>query len=96
MLWLLEGGGECGLFNLGTGKARSFRALIEATAAACGRAANIEYVDMPPQMRPNYQYFTEAKTAKLREAGYGAPFTPLEQAVRDYVAGHLAQPDPYL
>jgi ADP-L-glycero-D-manno-heptose 6-epimerase len=96
MLWLLERGGACGLFNLGTGIARSFRALIEATAAACGRPAMIEYVDMPPQMRPNYQYFTEAAMAKLREAGYGAPFTPLEQAVRDYVTQYLAQPDPYL
>jgi ADP-L-glycero-D-manno-heptose 6-epimerase len=96
MLWLLQQGGECGLYNLGTGKAQSFRALIEATGAACGRPPIIEYVDMPPAIRPNYQYFTEARMAKLREAGYGAPFTPLEQAVRDYVTRYLAAADPYL
>jgi ADP-L-glycero-D-manno-heptose 6-epimerase len=96
MLWLLDHGGESGLFNLGTGRAQSFRALIDATAAACGRAPVIEYVDTPPQIRPNYQYFTEAKMAKLRAAGYAAPFTPLDAAVRDYVTRHLAQGDPYL
>jgi ADP-L-glycero-D-manno-heptose 6-epimerase len=96
MLWLLENGGDGGLFNLGTGKAQSFRGLIEATAAACGRAAKVEYVDMPQQMRPNYQYFTEAKMTKLRAAGYTGPFTPLAEAVCDYVTGYLAQLDPYL
>ncbi|HZU90021.1 MAG TPA: ADP-glyceromanno-heptose 6-epimerase [Stellaceae bacterium] len=96
MLWLLQQGRDCGLYNLGSGRAQSFRALIEATAAACGRPARIEYIDMPPEIRPNYQYFTEARMTKLRAAGYAAPFTPLEPAVRDYVANYLARPDPYL
>jgi len=51
---------------------------------------------MPPAIRPNYQYFTEAVMTRLRGAGYNAPFTPLEDAVRDYVTQHLATADPYL
>ena len=53
-------------------------------------------VDIPPEIRPSYQYFTEAKMSRLREAGYNAPFTPLEEAVRDCVTQDLMQPDPYL
>ncbi|MBV9967021.1 MAG: ADP-L-glycero-D-mannoheptose-6-epimerase, partial [Alphaproteobacteria bacterium] len=53
-------------------------------------------VDIPPEIRPNYQYFTEAKMSRLRQAGYNAPFTPLEAAVHDFVTNYLAQPDPYL
>jgi ADP-L-glycero-D-manno-heptose 6-epimerase len=96
LLWLLEHGRDSGLFNLGTGRASSFRALIAATAAACGRAPTIEYVDMPAEIRPSYQYFTEARIDKLRAAGYRAPFTPLAEAVCDYITGYLAAPDPYL
>jgi ADP-L-glycero-D-manno-heptose 6-epimerase len=69
---------------------------MEATGAAAGRAPVIEYVDTPPAIRSNYQYFTEARIDRLRAAGYNAPFTPLEDAVRDFVTGHLARPDPYL
>ena len=96
MLWLLEHGRASGLYNLGTGEARSFHDLITAAAVAHGHAPIIEYVDMPEAIRPNYQYFTEARMDKLRQSGYGAPFTPLEQAVCDYVTSHLARPDPYL
>lgn len=96
MLWLFEHNHDSGLYNLGSGQARSFRDLIAATAAACGCASNIEYVETPPEIRPNYQYFTEARMGKLRAAGYAAPFTPLEAAVSDYVNNHLARPDPYL
>ena len=56
----------------------------------------IEFVDIPPEIRPNYQYFTQADMSRLRQAGYNAPFTPLEDAVRDCVANHLSQSDPYL
>jgi ADP-L-glycero-D-manno-heptose 6-epimerase len=56
----------------------------------------IEFVDIPPAIGPNYQYFTEARMSRLRQAGYNAPFTPLEEAVRDCVTSYLAQPDPYL
>jgi len=96
MIWLLRQGGESGIYNIGSGAARSFRSLIEATGAACGTTPNIEYVDTPPAIRSNYQYFTEARMGRLRAAGYNAPFTPLEDAVREFVSGYLAQPDPYL
>jgi ADP-L-glycero-D-manno-heptose 6-epimerase len=95
LLWLHEHGRDSGLFNLGTGRARSFRELMEAVGRACGTAPVIEYVEMPPAIRPNYQYATEARVEKLRAAGYTLPFTPLEAAVADYVTGYLAK-DPYL
>jgi ADP-L-glycero-D-manno-heptose 6-epimerase len=98
MLWLwrqASSTGISGLYNLGTGTARSFRDLMQATGAACGRAPNIEFIDIPPEIRPNYQYFTEARMERLRRAGYNAPFTPLEEAVRETVAQYAAA-DPYL
>ena len=95
-LWLWRAGTESGIFNLGTGRARSFLDLMNAVGAACGRAPVIEYIDTPPAIRPNYQYFTEARIAKLRAAGYNAPFTPLEDAVAETVTQYLAAPDIYL
>ena len=96
MLWLWRQGRDSGIYNIGTGEARSFLDLMNALGAACGRAPTIEFVDIPPEIRPNYQYFTEAKLTRLRQAGYNAPFTPLEAAVTDLVTHHLAQSDPYL
>ena len=93
--WLLDSPTVCGLFNAGTGTARSFRDLISAMFKALGRPPAIEYIDMPPQIRPNYQYFTQAVTDNLRAAGFAGQFTPLEAAVADYVTGHLAQADRY-
>jgi ADP-L-glycero-D-manno-heptose 6-epimerase len=69
---------------------------MNAVGDACGRAPKIEFIDIPPAIRPSYQYFTEAKMARLRQAGYNAPFMSLEESVRDCVVNHLAQPDPYL
>jgi len=96
MLWLWRQGRDSGIYNIGSGEARSFLDLMNALGTACGRAPNIEFVDIPPEIRPNYQYFTEAKLTRLRQAGYNAPFTPLEAAVTDLVTNHLAQSDPYL
>ncbi len=98
MLWLWrEGRAEInGLYNLGTGEARTFLDLINATGAACGITPDIEFIDIPAEIRASYQYFTEAAMSRLRQAGYNAPFAPLEDAVRDCVVNHLAQPDPYL
>lgn len=96
ILWLLSHATESGLFNLGTGVARSFRDMIGALGDACGVAPVIEYIDTPPEIRANYQYFTQAAMGKLRQAGYTAPFTPLEEAVRDCITRHLATADPYL
>ncbi len=96
MLWLWRQGRDSGIYNIGSGEARSFLDLMNALGTACGRPPNIEFVDIPPEIRPNYQYFTEAKLTRLRQAGYNAPFTPLEAAVTDLVTHHLAQSDPYL
>ncbi len=78
-----------GLYNLGTGKARSFYDLAANTFKAQGLAPNIEFIDMPLDIRDKYQYFTEANMAKLRAAGYTAPFYSLEEGVNDYVANYL-------
>jgi ADP-L-glycero-D-manno-heptose 6-epimerase len=95
MLWLLENPTINGLFNLGTGSARSFYDLAQALFAALHRPADIIYVDTPPAIRPNYQYFTEASMERLRNAGYSKPFTSLADGVRDYVERYLAQSDRY-
>ena len=95
VLWALGGTGRAGIYNVGTGKARSFRALAEALAAALGEESRIAFADMPPAIRDNYQYFTQASLDGLRRAGYAAPFTALESAVADYVDSFLTQPDPY-
>lgn len=95
MLWLLDNPGINGLFNVGTGKARSFRDLAEALYAAAGRDPVIEFVDTPASIRDQYQYFTEAKTERLRDAGYAEPFISLEDGVFNYVKNYLATDDPY-
>jgi ADP-L-glycero-D-manno-heptose 6-epimerase len=99
MLWAWRHGPGAdinGIYNLGTGEARSFLDLMNALGAACGVAPDIEFIDIPPVIRPSYQYFTEAKMSRLRQAGYVAPFTSLEDAVRDCVTNYLAKADPYL
>ena len=78
-----------GLYNLGTGKARSFYDLAANTFIAQGLTPNIEFVDMPEDIRDKYQYFTEANMNKLRAAGYDKPFSTLEEGVQDYVANYL-------
>jgi len=96
MLWLHANPDVTGLFNLGTGKARSFADLAAATYRAAGREPAIEYIDTPQEIRANYQYFTQARMERLRAAGYAAPFTGLEDGVARYVSEHLSQADPYL
>ncbi|MBC7667988.1 MAG: ADP-glyceromanno-heptose 6-epimerase [Gemmatimonadaceae bacterium] len=93
--WLAKSPQVNGVYNLGSGKARSFKALAEATFRAVGRAPDIDYVDMPEVLRGKYQYFTEARMDRLRAAGYNAPMTALEDGVEDYVAGFLNTDDPY-
>src|SRR5215470_2326033 len=89
VMWLLATPKVSGLFNVGTGKARSFRDLILAAYAALGTAPNIQYIDMPEQIRGSYQYFTESEVERLRAAGYNGGFTALEDAVATYVKNHL-------
>ena len=78
-----------GLYNLGTGKARSFTDLVNATFAGLNMEPNIEFIDMPLDIRDTYQYFTEASMEKLKSAGYPGVFTSLEDGVQDYVANYL-------
>ena len=83
-----------GIFNCGTGTARTWIDLARAVFAAMGREPNIKFVDMPEAMRERYQYHTEADLTKLRRAGYAEPFTSLEDGVREYVQGYLAKRTP--
>ncbi|MBE7219405.1 MAG: ADP-glyceromanno-heptose 6-epimerase [Caulobacteraceae bacterium] len=93
--WLLDHPQVSGIFNLGTGEARSFRDLAHAVFAAAGREPRIGYIPTPELIRDKYQYFTQADMGRLRAAGYAAPFTPLEEGVADYVGRFLSQADPY-
>jgi ADP-L-glycero-D-manno-heptose 6-epimerase len=86
MLWLLDNPGVSGLFNCGSGQARSFLDLTRAVFAALNLPERIEFMPMPADLAGKYQYFTEAPMAKLRQAGYPHPSTPLEQGVAEYVA----------
>ena len=84
-----------GLYNLGTGKARTFEDLVHATFAAMGKEPHIEYIDMPEDIREKYQYFTEADMTKLRNAGYADVFYSLEDGVNDYVRNYLMKKEYY-
>ena len=94
-LWLLKNPSVSGIFNVGTGQARSFRDLMLAMLRALGQAPNIDYIDMPQAIRSQYQYFTQANMANLRRAGYGANFMPVEDAVTRYVTEFLDRHDRY-
>jgi ADP-L-glycero-D-manno-heptose 6-epimerase len=93
--WLMQAPQVSGLFNVGTGKARSFRDLITALFHALGREPNIEYVDMPDNIRGQYQYFTQANVENLLRAGYNGGFTSLEDGVGRYVTRFLNTTDRY-
>lgn len=84
-----------GLYNLGTGQARTFTDLVKATFAGMDLEPNIEFIDMPEDIRDKYQYFTEADMQKLKLAGYSAPFYSLEAGVDDYVRNYLRQQKTY-
>ncbi|GGB25664.1 ADP-glyceromanno-heptose 6-epimerase [Puia dinghuensis] len=89
--WLMGHRPASGLYNLGTGKARSFEDLVKATFSGLDLAPRIQYIDMPEDIRDKYQYFTEANMRKLREAGYTDAFYSLEEGVGDYVRNYLAK-----
>jgi ADP-L-glycero-D-manno-heptose 6-epimerase len=93
--WMLETPQVSGIFNVGTGTARSFKDLISAMYSAIGAKPKIEYVDMPREIRNQYQYFTQADVANLQRAGYNAGFAPLEESVRRYVTQFLDREDRY-
>lgn len=95
IVWLLANEQASGVFNAGSGQARSFADLAKATFAAAGKEPSIAYIDMPEVLREKYQYFTEAKMDRLRALGFNAQLTPLEEGVRRYVQNYLATQDPY-
>ena len=89
-LHFAEHRGSSGLFNCGTGIARTWKDLATAVFTAMGRPPRIKMIDMPAALQGKYQYFTEAEMNKLRAAGYAAPFYSLEDGVKDYVQNYLA------
>ncbi|MEL0107358.1 MAG: ADP-glyceromanno-heptose 6-epimerase [Rhodospirillaceae bacterium] len=95
VLWLLDNPEVSGLFNCGTGKARTFADLAGAVFAALEQEPKITYRPTPENIRDHYQYFTEADTNRLRAAGYQKPFTSLEDGVAEYVRSYLNTDDPY-
>lgn len=88
-IFLMETRKNSGIYNLGTGKARTFLDLTKATFEAMDKPENIEFIDTPSDIRDKYQYFTEAKMTKLRSIGYSKPFHTLEEGVQDYVKNYL-------
>lgn len=96
MLWLLDTPAVSGLFNLGTGRARTYLDLAHAVCDAAGVARRVEFIDMPASLHGQYQSFTQAPMERLRVAGYAGQFTPLEEGVRRYVQDYLAGGSPYL
>jgi ADP-L-glycero-D-manno-heptose 6-epimerase len=95
VVWLLRNPTVGGLFNVGTGKARSWLDLGHAMFRAIHRSPAVEFMDMPPELTDKYQYFTEARMNRLRAAGYNKPFTELEAGVEEYVRDYLSRDDPY-
>ena len=93
--FLLQSPQVSGIFNAGSGQARSFADLARATFEAAGKTPSIDYVDTPMSIRDRYQYFTEARMDRIRAAGFEGQSTPLEEGVRRYVQDFLATADPY-
>lgn len=96
MLWLMDTPSVNGLFNLGTGRARTYLDLAHAVCDAAGAERRVEFIDMPERLRGQYQSFTQAPMERLRAAGYAGQFTPLEEGVRRYVRDHLSKADPFV
>ncbi|WP_421875638.1 ADP-glyceromanno-heptose 6-epimerase [Pacificispira sp.] len=95
MLWLYDNPHVSGVFNCGSGKARSFLDLARAVFAALGKAESIDWLDTPMEIRRHYQYFTEARMDRIAAAGYKSPATSLETGVATYIKDYLATDDPY-
>jgi len=94
-VFLMQQKAQSGIYNLGTGTARSFYDLADSTFKAMDKQTEIEYVDIPADIRDNYQYFTEADMSKLIAQGYSTPFTSLEEGVHDYVSNYLSKNSVY-
>ncbi len=89
IMWFLSHTDISGLYNVGTGKARSFNDLAMAVFSALNTSSQITYIDMPVELKKQYQYFTEANIEKLRKVGYDKKFHSLEEGVKDYICNYL-------
>lgn len=89
-LYLMESSPESGIYNLGSGNARTFLDLVRNTFKSMGKEENISFIDTPEDIRDKYQYFTEADMSKLINSGYDKPFHSLEEGVKDYVENYLS------
>ena len=96
MIWLYQNPKIKGIFNLGTGQSQTWNDLAAALFSALGKTPNIEYIDMPDTLKPQYQYFTEADITKLKQTTCPTKFSPLNAAIKDYIQTHLLQKDPIL
>jgi ADP-L-glycero-D-manno-heptose 6-epimerase len=88
-LFFLDNRDVNGIYNIGTGKARSWNDMAKAAFAAMDKDVNIEYIDMPAELQGKYQYYTQADISKIREAGYDKEITSLEDAIKDYIQNYL-------
>jgi ADP-L-glycero-D-manno-heptose 6-epimerase len=95
MLWMFDNPDVNGLFNLGTGRARTYLDVAHAVCDAAGKPRAVEFIDLPMKLQGQYQSFTQAPVDRLRAAGYSGQFTPLEEGIRRYVQDHLAAADLY-
>jgi ADP-L-glycero-D-manno-heptose 6-epimerase len=96
LLWLMQNPAVSGLFNLGTGRARTYLDLAHAVSDAAGQPRAVEFIDMPASLRGQYQSFTQAPMERLRGAGYAGQFTPMEEGIRRYVQDYLAAADMFV
>ena len=96
IVWMLNNPNVSGLFNIGTGTARTFKDMAVAVYKAIGVEPKIRYDDIPENLSEEYRYFTQADISKLRNAGYTKAFTPLEDGVKDFVLNYLHTSDPYI
>ena len=96
MIWFFQNPKWKGIYNLGTGKAQSWNELAEALFKACGKPKKIEYVEMPENIKNQYQYFTQADMRKFESTGCPVKFKNLEESAKDYVQNYLLKPDPSL
>lgn len=95
ILWLLDHSETSGIFNIGSGEARSFLDIAKALGRVVNRPIDVEFIEMPESIRDRYQYFTRAEMGKLRDAGLSAPFSTLDDGVADYVTEYLGREDRY-
>ena len=95
ILWLMEHKEINGVFNIGTGQARTYADVVKAVYDAIGEEPEMDFMDLPAEIKGQYQYFTQADIQKLRAVGYAKPFTSLEDGVAQYVRDYLEQSDPY-